>query len=287
MHPPTSKVPKSEVSVLLKATEGVFRKLIRLLVGRISLKKLQQLIQIIFIEESEAKLRREMPNKNPTLVDTALLTGVDTRTIKKIKKQVTSDKPIYQEPALLDNFMPMFNVLDLWVSSEDFVSPRTGRPRQLKVSGDGATFSRLVGLALPSRGLSVKQVLKKLEEFGAVSVNDFDGTVKLIQQNNIFISKEFSDSLDIGFAAIENLVDTVSHNLENLSDKDARFFQRVRWNCQFDPETLDQDREKIGNHICQTDKVSGELLTSLAQPEPQQGQVTVGVGMYYFEKENK
>ena len=48
-----------EVSVLIHAFELVFRKLIRLLIGRISLKKIQEMVHIIFVEEAEAKLKQQ------------------------------------------------------------------------------------------------------------------------------------------------------------------------------------------------------------------------------------
>ena len=56
-----------DVAILTLAVENVFRKLIRLLVGKISLKKLQDMIQVIFVEEAEAKLKKEKPGKNVPL----------------------------------------------------------------------------------------------------------------------------------------------------------------------------------------------------------------------------
>ena len=50
--------PLKEAAILTRAVENVFRKLIRLLVGRMSLTKLQEMIRIIFVEESELKLKK-------------------------------------------------------------------------------------------------------------------------------------------------------------------------------------------------------------------------------------
>jgi len=57
----TNEVNLPDVAILTRAVESVFRKLIRLLLGKISLKKLQEMIQVIFVEEAEAKLRLESP----------------------------------------------------------------------------------------------------------------------------------------------------------------------------------------------------------------------------------
>jgi len=60
-----------DVAILTRAVEKVFRKLVRMLIGKMSLKKLQELIQIIFIEEAEAKLKQEAPGKSVALGDIA------------------------------------------------------------------------------------------------------------------------------------------------------------------------------------------------------------------------
>ena len=43
-----------DVAILMLAVENVFKKLIRLLVGKISLKTLQEMVQVIFVEKAEA-----------------------------------------------------------------------------------------------------------------------------------------------------------------------------------------------------------------------------------------
>ena len=65
-----------EAAVLTKVVENHFRKLIRFLVGRVSLVKLQEMIRFIFIEEIEVKLRREHPEKNVPLTQLALLSDL-------------------------------------------------------------------------------------------------------------------------------------------------------------------------------------------------------------------
>ena len=82
-----------DVAVLTFAVEGVFRKLIRLLLGKISLKKLQEMIQVISVEEAEAMLKRERPGKNVPLSTLAVVTGFDTRTLTRIKGEENYMKP--------------------------------------------------------------------------------------------------------------------------------------------------------------------------------------------------
>ena len=116
----SSPVLLPDVAILTRAVEVVFRKLIRLLMGKISLKKLQEMIQIIFVEEAEAKLKQEAPGKNVALGDIALQTGVDTRTIKKIRTYIAVSNPIHQDDVFLDGFMPLFKVFDIWMNDPNY-----------------------------------------------------------------------------------------------------------------------------------------------------------------------
>ena len=82
-----------EASTLTRAVENLLRKLICFLVGRISLVKLQEIIRYVFIEEIENKLKRERPTKNVPLTQLALLSGLDTRTLTKIRNSAIEITP--------------------------------------------------------------------------------------------------------------------------------------------------------------------------------------------------
>jgi len=273
-----------EAAVLTRAVENVFRKLIRMLIGRISLKKLQELIQIIFVEETEAKLKKETPEKNVALADLALLTGVDTRTIKKIRKYIATSNPIHRENTFFDGFMPMFKIFDLWMNDDEFFDQNHKSPRVLKVDGEQGSFSHLVKLAMQSRGLSAQLVLKRLEEIGVISTDSSTGTVRLIQDDNIFISKDELDSLEVGFTAIGNLADTVHHNIQSNLNGEMKYYQRGSWDFQFDPEKMTSIRKSITSFLSKTDNEARKLIDSLSEPKLQKNQVTAGISMFYFEE---
>ena len=274
-----------DVAILTRAVENVFRKLIRMLIGKMSLKKLQEMIQIIFVEEAEAKLRLEAPGKNVALGDIALQTGVDTRTIKRIRTYIALSNPIYQDDMFLDGFMPLFKVFDLWMNDERFFDAESGEPRILKIEGSGATFSELVKSAIQSRGLTIRAVLKRLKEIDVIETDSATGTVVLKQKDNVFISKNDLDLLDVGFTAIGNLATTVSHNILNHLDEEAKYFQRGSWNYQFSPDRIDEVRRVIHRYLRETDAKSRELITSLAETDSRKDQITAGISMFYFEEE--
>ena len=276
-----------DLAILTRVTENVFRKLIRMLLGKMSLKKLQEMIQIIFIEEAETQLKQEMPGKNVALGDIALQTGVDTRTIKKVRTYIATSKPIHQDDAFLDGFMPLFKVFDLWMSDPRFFDPDTGKPRRLEIEGQGTSFSELVKTAIQSRGLTAQAVLKRLKEIDVVELDSASGTVILKQEDNVFISKDDLDLLEVGLTAIGNLVSTVNHNIQNHLDEDARYFQRGSWNYQFNPENIDRVRSAIHRYLRRVDAQSRDLISSLAEAESQKGQLTAGISMFYFEENSQ
>jgi hypothetical protein len=274
-----------DVATLTRVAEKVFRKLIRMLVGKMSLKKLHEMTQIIFVEEAEASLKRESPGKNVALGDIALLTGVDTRTIKKIRAHIELNDPIHEDRSFLDGFMPLFKVFDLWVNDARFCDPASGKPRALLIDGEGATFPALVKASIQARGLTPQAVLKRLKETGVVEVDPETGMVVLRQEDNIFISRDDLDLLDVGFTAIGHLAGTIAHNIRHSDDEGARYFQRGSWNYQFAPETMDEVRSTIHRYLREADARSRELITSLADDESRQGQYTAGISMFYFEEE--
>jgi len=255
-----------------------------MLIGKMSLKKLQEMIQIVFVEEVENTLKQKTPGKNVALGDVALLTGMDTRTIKRIRTYIALSKPIHEDDDFLDGFMPLFKVFDLWMNDARFFDATAAKPKALDMEGEGATFPELVRTAIQSRGLTSQAVLKRLKETDLVDVVTTPGKVILKQDDNVFISKNDLDVLDVGFTAIGNLAATVSHNIQHHSDGESRYFQRGSWNYQFDPENMVKVRKAIHGYLSAADTQSRELLTSLAENQADQGQYTAGISMFYFEE---
>ena len=274
-----------EISTLTRAIEKIQRRLIRMLIGKMSLKKLQEMIQMIFIEETEAKLKKEAPGKSVALGDIALQTGFDTRTIKKIREHIAKSKPIHQDDGFLDGFMPLFKVFDLWMNDARYFDTVSGKPRRLAIEGGTGSFAALVKTAIQSRGLTAQSVLKRLKEIDVVDVDPGQGTVVLKQEDNVFISKDDMDLLEVGLTAVGNLAGTVSHNIRHHRDDEAKYFQRGSWNYQFDPENIERVRSTIHRYLRKVDVQSRDLITSLAESESKKGQITAGISMFYFEED--
>ena len=103
-----------EAAILTRAVENVFRKLIRFLVGKISLVRLQEMIRYIYVEEAEKNLRAENQGKNVPLTKLALVTGLDTRTLVQVRKRLEVDTQQYRQQFLAE-LTPESAIVETWV----------------------------------------------------------------------------------------------------------------------------------------------------------------------------
>ena len=216
-----------DVAILTLAVENVFRNLIRLLIGKISLKKLQEMIQVIFVEEAEANLKREKPGKNVPLSTLAVLTGIDTRTLTRVKSSESYLKPFHEEKRFLREITPECSVLDVWESSETYKNPTTGKPEKLSISGPRPSFESFISDSNSTRGVTTKSFLQRLEMSSSIIVDKQENTVQMIDKRYTPLGSEAqTENARIGMAAVGNLVETVEHNLLAPTQNGESFYQR-------------------------------------------------------------
>lgn len=219
--------PLQDVAILTQALENVLRKLIRYLIGRISLAKLQEMIRILFIEEAENTLRKIAPQKNVSLTQLALLSGIDTRTLIKVRNSDTFRKPLYTANTFLREFTPGSSLLDAWNSKPPYFDTARKRARKLTISGSGCSFESLFSESVKSRGITSASLLRRLVDSGSVSLNEKSGLVSLVRSS--YMPDATEDELGavaVGFSAIGSLIDTVVHNLASCPTDSNSLYQR-------------------------------------------------------------
>lgn len=285
----TSTSPDLEdVEILTIAVESVFRKLIRLLVGKISLKKLQEMIQVIFVEEAEAILKKEKPGKNVALSAMAVISGIDTRTLTKIKSKESYLKPFHEEKRFLREITPECSVLDVWESSDTYRNPKTGKPKLLAINGSKPSFESLISDSNSTRGVTVQSFLQRLEASNSVVVDRANNTVRMINKRYTpFGSEAQTENARIGMAAVGNLVETVTHNMNAPSENQESFYQRGCWTNRLDKDDCKKLRRLIKNFLTKTDEQARKIIKPFEQSEAGQNQVTAGVSLFYFEEESR
>ena len=279
------KEDSGDVAILTLAVENVFRKLIRLLVGKISLKKLQEMVQVIFVEEAEAMLKKEKPGKNVPLSNLAVITGIDTRTLTGVKSKDSYLKPFHEVKRFLSEITPECSVLDVWESSDTYKDSKTGKPRTLPLTGPKPSFESLIGDSNSTRGVTVRSFLQRLESSNSVIVDKAANTVQRIDKRYTpFGSEAKTENAKIGMAAVGNLVDTIAHNLAAPDDDEKPFYQRGCWTNRLNMQDSKELRGLINAFLEEADDKARKILKPFEQDVVRHDQVTAGVSMFYFEE---
>jgi len=273
-----------DVALLTRAVENVFRKLIRMLIGRMSLKKLQEMVQIIFVEEAEAKLKQDQPGKAVSLTKLGSITDLDTRTLTKIRSTHDSRKPMYMDAAFLKGFTPGFKILDVWINDPRYAGKDGEKPVALDFSGPGLSFEGLVEEAVSARGVTAKPMLDRLLENNFVKICADTGKIQLIRNQYIFQSNDELDMVDIGFAAIGNLASTVAHNIDNADKPDSRFYQTGCWTYHLSEENKEAFQQAMLEFLHEVDKKAKQAISPFEERTTEPDQLHAGISMFYFEE---
>jgi hypothetical protein len=281
---PASNPPLNDVAILTGAVESVFRKLIRMLMGRMSLKKLQEMIQVIFVEEAEEMLRQETPGKNAALTTLAVITGFDTRTITKIKRNESYLKPFHKEERFLSQITPECSLLDVWESNPRYMV--SDKPMELDIRGVSPSFETLISESVSTRGVTVNSFLQRLQASNSILVNKDLNRVRMIDKRYTpSAAADKTENAKIGMAVVGNLVDTITHNLNASTENDEPFYQQGCWTHRLNKEDSGKLRELVRVFLLESDERARKILEPYEQNETGIDQVTAGISMFYFEEE--
>jgi len=274
-----------DVAVLTRALEVVLRKLIRYLIGRISLVKLQEMIRVIFIEEAENTLRKIEPEKSVSLTQLALLSGIDTRTLIKVKNSDNFRKPFYAENSFLKEFTPGSSLLDAWNSKPPYFDAKRKRAKKLSISGNDCSFESLFSESVKSRGVTPASLLRRLVDSGSVRLNKGSHSVSLVRSS--YMPKATEDELGavaVGFSAIGSLIDSVVHNLVFCSTDTPPLYQRGVWSFRIPNLRKEDVRIEIAQLLEKSRIRAQSTLRKFEESRSDTNQFTAGVGFFYFEE---
>ena len=281
--PQEEKSHLQDVVILTQAVESVFRKLIRFLIGRISLVNLLEIIRTIFVEEAESELRRKNTDRNVSLTQLALLSGLDTRTLVKIRNGQSYRKPFHEAATFLKQVTPGVAILDSWSSKPPYFDSKKGEPAQLKLIGDGPSFESLFSECVKSRGITPTSLLHQLVESGSVTVDESNGTISLRRLSYLPLPLSAQpDSIAVGFAAIGNLIDTVVHNLS--SENCDLLYQRGSWTYRLPMRNQESVRIELRELLETAYKTAQKVLAKYEVQDEGLDQITSGFGLFYFEE---
>lgn len=274
----------SEVAIIGRGVESVLRRLIRFLVGKISLAKLHELINVIYVEEVDELLRRERPDRQVTLSTMALNTGLDTRVINRIRSSSGYKRGLTNEADFYRDLTPAASFLHHWSTDARFTDPDTGLPKPLTITGETGSLEELATLLKLPRGVTIKSVAEQLERSELVHL-DWDAGVVEMRMDRYLPSpdRDREGALEVGFVAVGRLLDTVFSNLAADPTRDQRLYQRVFWINRLPRQQRDAFRERFTAWLESAEQEGCRLLDELDQPFDTPGRISVGFGLYLFE----
>lgn len=194
-------------------------------------------------------------------------------------------QPLYRESKFLREFTPGAAILDFWSSKQPFVDPRSGKAKILKISGEGSSFETLFSGCIRGRGVTAKSLLQRLAESGAVEIDNDKRTVKLLKRSYLpSSSSDQQGSIQMGFSAIGNMLETVIHNVESLDTGADRLYQQGAWTYRLSPHNRETVRSSLRQLLAETDKKARNIFGKYEDMNASPEQITSGISLFYFEE---
>jgi hypothetical protein len=250
----------------------VFRKVVRLVIGTVSLPVLVDILKAIYVDEAERKLSRE--GSKPTKSALALMTGLDTRVVSQVLEQ-NLETTIQNQ-----NVNPEHSLIDMWSSDPYFQDPETGRAARLPIGGKGRTFQGLV-LRSIGRNITVKTVIDRLLASGNIKIiTDDIERVELLSMFYSPISDDRAKQTEVGLIEASRVLSAVVHNMR--ATPELRVPQQGRWTYRLSVDRYKEFRISA-RHLLEKQIKEGEaLLEEFEEPKKHAGQMTVGIGWYQW-----
>lgn len=271
-----------EATVFARAVESMFRKLVRFLVGRVSLASLQDMLRHVYVEEADLRLQSERPGHNVPLTKLALITGLDTRTVAQIRKTIYESNSSFEHLPLKE-LTPESAVVESWAQIVAQESGGGSSSDVLSYDGQDSDFERLFKKVVRSRGVTSQSVIDRLVATKSVEIDRSSKTVRLIVSRfSPYFADDEPNAVISAVSAISNLASTVQRNVG--TPKSQRFFQRQAWTFRLNPQSKMEFRSKLKELLELSERSAREEILQWEEDEYKEQFLTAGVGFYYFEE---
>jgi hypothetical protein len=168
------------------------------------------------------------------------------------------------------------------------VNNKTGEPLELDVSGSPTSFEALFNECIKSRGVTYKSLMRQLIESNSIEFDKQSQKLKLMI--NAYLPSESKDklgSIEMGFSALGNLIDTVTRNIDSLESETDRFYQRGAWTYRLSKENSSELRARLKPLLEQTDSKARLIIEQYEDNCSTSDQIRAGVSLFYFEEEKE
>lgn len=274
--------------MLIDAVEKVLRQVLSILLGRMSFQKFVDLARKVFVEEAEKKLRAETGKRNVPLTELGLLTGIDTRSLSKVRNSSEYDKPISESETFFAELTPEVTVVDTWRTHPNYSDVESGKPLELKVFGSCPSFESLVSDVVKSRGITVQSILNRLKKSESVTVSDVGETIALNPSIWMHYPKlDVEGAYGSGLTSVSRHLDTVIKNIQAMkSDGDLRF-ERLFWTVRLSPEREHEFKKVMTEFLQDSSEQAAEMIAPFDRDHTLPKRYTAGVGLFYFDSKEE
>jgi hypothetical protein len=101
-----------------------------------------------------------------------------------------------------------------------------------------------------------------------------------------FESEDQTENTKIGMAAVGNLLDTITYNLDASLQGRESFYQKGCWTNRLNKNDCKKLRIIVKNFLLKTDERARKIMKPFEQELGNNEQVTAGISMFYFEEES-
>jgi len=267
-----------EADLLTRAVENVLRRMIRFLVGRITLVKLQEMIRFIYVEETERMLKTEKPGRNVPLTQLALNTGLDTRTLARVRENLARGESRHRRQFLAE-LTPESAVVEAWASA---VAAGEAE-REIGYGSEDAAFETMVRSTISTRGITMPSIIQRLVDTRSIEQDRERRRLRLLVDHfSPYLSDDEPNMINAAFSAIANLLSTIEFNV--AARQSDRLFQRQVWTFRLSPEQRDDFRRAMRKRLERYEKTAIGAIEPWEQQRYDEGLLTAGIGLYYFEE---
>lgn len=261
-------------AIVMKAAYRLARVFVRMFGPYLQTSVLVDMTRQAGVEYAVERCQEQTGTGKPTLTEISLITGLDTRTVKKMMER----------PKQLDDYQICAEaaILARWAREPAWRDPITGQPADIPIFGTDGSFQGLV-VRLAGRGISTRAVLQRLEAAGNVIVIN-KHFVRLVDPNWRFIEDNEHEFLDYGSQALSSLANTIQFNMQHRRQPENRRVERRVYTVRVTEKDIPELREKMNALILkQKDEAHGLLETFEPKSISHDTRHAVGIGYYYWE----
>ena len=206
----------SNKKTILSAFRMIFRPIAKiLLLAGVTWKEISEVCKATLVEVAGDEFGIRGRRTNASRV--AILTGFTRKEVARLRELLAAP-----ETQLIERMNHATRVLTGWYTDADFVAA-DGSPNALGMDGDSGSFESLCKRY--ASDVPATTMLKELKQVGAV-VDGADG--QLIAQTRYYIPRQMDPELVLSSGSVmQDLGNTVAHNLYRQNDDAARFERRA------------------------------------------------------------